>query len=144
VFTEEDLIRKFRSIEQLIIGASTEGEKGAAFDALERIKKRLSEIKKSDPPIEYKFTLTNTWSRKLLSALLRRYDIKPYRYYRQRHTTVMAKISVGFVNSIFWPEFKRLDTILQEHIDEITSNIISKAVNKDTSEATVKKENILS
>ena len=135
--TEEDLIRKFESIERLFIGATTDGERGAAADAMLRIKKRLEEFKKSDPAIEYKFTLSNEWSRKLLSALLRRYGIKPYRYYRQRYTTVMARVPESFVENILWPEFEKLDSILKEHIDEIASNLISKAVYKDASEATV-------
>jgi len=135
--TEADLIRKFESIERLFIGAITDGEQSAAAEAMGRIKKRLEELEKSDPPVEYKFTLSNTWSRKLLSALLRRYDIKPYRYHRQRYTTVMARVPKGFVDNILWPEFEKLDSVLQEHIEEITSSIISKAVFKDTSEAVV-------
>lgn len=42
-------------------------------------------------------------ARRLFLALLHRYDIKPYRYYRQRYTTVMAKISRGFVDETLWP-----------------------------------------
>ena len=32
-----------------------------------------------DPPIEYRLTIATAWSDKLLLALLRRYDLKPYR-----------------------------------------------------------------
>ncbi len=135
--TEADLIRKFESIERLFIGAITDGEQSAAAEAMARIKKRLEEFEKSDPPVEYKFTLSNTWSRRLLSALLRRYGIKPYRYHRQRYTTVVARVPKAFVDNILWPEFEKLDSLLHEHIEEITSNIISKAVFKDTSEAVV-------
>ncbi len=38
------------------------------------------------------------WSRKVFVALLRRYGIRPYRYKRQRYTTVMAKVSKKFVD----------------------------------------------
>jgi hypothetical protein len=135
--TEADLIRKFQNIERLFIGATTEGERDAAADALERIRKRLEEFRSSDPEIEYKFTLTNLWSRQLLVALMRRYGIKPYRYYRQRHTTVMARAPKRFVDDVLWPEFEDLDAVLREHIEAITTNIIARAVYADVSEAEV-------
>ncbi len=90
--SQEDLIRKLKSIERLFAGATTEGEKAAASNALERIMERLEKFKAIDPPVEYKFSLSNIWSRKLLSALLRRYGIQPYRHSRQRYTTVRHHI----------------------------------------------------
>ena len=105
------LIEKLKLIEALFAGAATEGEKDAAFNALQRIKDRLKEIQQTDPPVEYKFTMSNMWSRKLLVALLRRYDIKPFRYYRQRHTTVMAMVSKSFVDKTLWPEFQELNNL---------------------------------
>ena len=96
---EPELIEKLKLIEALFAGATTDGEKNAAGNALERIKKRLEEVKEKDPPIEYTFTMSNMWSRKLFVALLRRYDIQSYRYYRQRHTTVMAKASKTFTGA---------------------------------------------
>lgn len=137
---EADLIRKFKNIERLFSGTKTAGEKHAALNALDCIKQRLKEFQKSETPIEYKFTLSDMWSRRLLVSLLRRYDITTYRYYRQRYTTVMASVPKSFVDDVLWPEFEKFDKILQEHIDEITSDIISKAIFKDTSEVTVKQE----
>lgn len=141
--SEDDLIRKFESIERLFIGAKTEGEKNAAENALERIKNKLEEIKESNPPVEYTFTLSNAWSRQLFSALLRRYGIKPYRYKRQRHTTVMAKVPEQFADNVLWPEFEKLDKLLMDHLNEITEKIISTAICKDTSEAVVENEKLL-
>ena len=117
---EQNLIDKLVRIEALFAGATTSGEQIAAANALERIKNRLKQVQKKEPPVEYKFTLNNRWSRKLFVALLRRYDIKPYRYYRQRHTTVMAKVSERFVNETLWPQFEKLDETLTEYIDNIT------------------------
>ncbi len=81
---ETKLIEKLKLIEALFAGATTEGEKDAAFNALLRIKERLKEVQKTDPPVEYKFTMSDIWSRKLFVSLLRRYDIPPYRYYLER------------------------------------------------------------
>jgi len=134
---EAKLIDKLKLIENLFAGATTEGEKDAAFNALQRIKERLKETHKIDPPVEYKFTMSNMWSRKLFVALLRRYDLKPFRYYRQRYTTVMANVSKTFVDETLWPEFEALDKILESYIDEITNKVISESIHADFSEAEV-------
>ncbi|NOX35340.1 MAG: hypothetical protein GXP56_16695 [Deltaproteobacteria bacterium] len=134
---EAKLIEKLKLIEALFAGATTEGEKGAAFNALQRIKERLKKIQETDPPVEYKFTMSNMWSRKLFVSLLRRYDIRPYRYYRQRYTTVMAKVSKTFVDETLWPEFEELNKTLKSYIDDITNKVISETIHEDSSEAEV-------
>ena len=134
---ETKLIEKLKLIEALFAGATTDGERDAAFNALQRIKERLQEIQKIDPPVEYKFTMSDMWSRKLFIALLRRYDIKPFRYYRQRHTTVMANISKTFVDETLWPEFQELNQTLRSYIEDITNKVISETIHADNSEAEV-------
>ncbi len=129
------LFEKLRLIEALHAGAATEGERTAAEGARERIKSRIREQEKADPAIEYKFTLNNSWSRKLFVALLRRYDIKPYRYHRQRYNTVMARVSRGFVDKTLWPEFLEIDKELQTHLDEVAERIIRESIYEDSSEA---------
>ena len=57
---ETKLIGKLQLIETLFTGATTDGEKHASFNALQRIKKRLKEIKKIDPPVENKFTMSDS------------------------------------------------------------------------------------
>jgi len=79
--------------------------------------------------------MSNAWSRQLFVALLRRYGVRPYRYHRQRHTTVMALVSRSFVDETLWPEFEALDTALTEHLSRVTEAIIAEAIAKDTSEA---------
>jgi hypothetical protein len=134
---KEQLIEKLIRIEALYSGATTEGERDAAANALQRIRDRLKKIQKIDPPVEYKFTMSDMWSRKLFVALLRRYGIKPYRYYRQRHTTVMAKVSKQFVDETLWPEFKELSKTLQSYLKDITDRVISEGIHSDSSEAEI-------
>ncbi|MHC1744067.1 MAG: hypothetical protein AB9873_13685 [Syntrophobacteraceae bacterium] len=129
------LLEKLKLIEALHAGAATDGERAAADSARERIKSRIREQEKADPAIEYKFTLNNGWSRKLFVALLRRYDLKPYRYHRQRHNTVMAMVSKGFVDKTLWPEFLELDKELQTHLDDVAERIIRESIYEDSSEA---------
>ena len=131
----DKLLEKLRRIEALFSGGSTEGERAAAGEALGRIQARLRDLERSDPPVEYRFALANAWSRTLFVALLRRYGVRPYRYQRQRHTTVMARVSRSFVDETLWPEFVALDAALTEHLDRVTEAIIAEAIAGDTSEA---------
>lgn len=131
----ERLIEKLKLIEALYSGATTPGERSAAENARVRIKNKIEQYRGADPPVEYKFTLQNMWSRRLFVALLRRYDVKPYRYYRQRHTTVMAKVSKSFVDKTLWPQFLELDNELTTHIDDTAERVINEAVFSDSSEA---------
>lgn len=129
------LVEKLRLIEALHAGSTTEGERTAANFARERILLRINQYEKPDPPIEFRFTLNNGWSRRLFMALLRRYDIKPYRYHRQRRNTVMARVSRTFVDKTLWPEFVELDAELTKHLDQVAERIIAEALQADTSDA---------
>ncbi|HIP39211.1 MAG TPA: hypothetical protein EYG88_07520 [Desulfocapsa sulfexigens] len=134
---EQKLIDKLRLIERLASGATTKGEEVAAELAKERILERLRRFEKEDPPVEYQFTMTDMWSRKVFVALLRRYRIKPYRYHRQRHTTVMAKLSKTFVDETLWPEFQDISSTLSDYLSEVTDRVISQVLDQESSEADV-------
>lgn len=131
---EQDLLDKLSKIERLYAGAATPGEKEAAADAILRIKRRLGETAKVERPIEYKFTLADGWSKKLFTALLRRYELRPYRYARQRRTTVMVRVPRSFVDETLWPEFLELSKVLQTYLDEVTERVISSAIHETEGE----------
>jgi len=135
---EQRLIEKLRRIEALFAGTTEEGERAAAASALERLLARLAEVRKADPPVEYRFSVGNEWSRRLLMALLRRYGIEPYRYYRQRYTTVMARVPQSFVDDTLWPQFEELNETLRTYLSEVTSRVIRESIFDDDSEAAVK------
>ena len=134
---EQKLIDKLPLIERLASGATTKGEEIAAELAKERILKQLRRFEKEDPPVEYQFTMTDMWSRKVFVALLRRYRIKPYRYHRQRHTTVMAKLSKTFVDETLWPEFQDISSTFSDHLSEVTDRVILQVLDQESSEAAV-------
>ncbi len=134
---EKELIEKLIKIEALFAGAATRGERDSAELARERILRRLQEVTVEDPPVEFKFTFSDQWNRRVFVALLRRYDLRPYRYYRQRHTTVMVKVSKRFVDETLWPEFLRLSDQLEEYLEKTTERIISQVLHEDSSEAEV-------
>jgi len=135
---ERALVGKLRRIEALFAGTSFEGEKKAAKNALERIKDRLRKIRKTDSPVEFKFSFGDMWSRRLFVSLCRRYDIDTYRYSGQKHTTVMTLISTSFVDRTLWPEFRELNKTLSSHIDDITNRVIAEAIYNDSSEVEVR------
>lgn len=132
---EDDLLARLRKIEALMAGAGTAGEREAAGAALERVKARLAEQALRDPPVELQFSMPDAWSRQLFVALCRRYGLKPYRYPRQRRTTVMLRVPRGFSDTVLWPEFLELDRALRAHLQGVTTRIIRDAIHADTSEA---------
>ena len=140
--TEQELIQKLEKIERLFAGATTPGERGAAANARDRIKAKLEKAQQdtTEKPLEYRFTMKDMWTRKLFTALLRSYGISPYRYKRQRYTTVMARVTKTFVDDILWPEFEALSEVLSEYVSQITEKIISEHIFNDASEATVMDE----
>ena len=132
---EARLIEKLKLIEALFAGATTPGERVAADAARLRILERLRTFEVADPPVEYKFTLSDLWARRVLVALLRRYDLKPYRYRGQRYTTVMVKVSKRFVDETLWPQFQQLSETLRIYLSEVTDRVVSEVLSEDLSEA---------
>lgn len=132
---EADLREKLRKIEALFAGATTPGERSAAEAALERVKARLTENLQRDPPVEMQFSMTDQWSKHLFIALCRRYGLRPYRYPRQKRTTVMVRLPRGFADQVLWPEFVQLDDILRRYLLEITLRLIREHVHGDVSDA---------
>ncbi len=134
---EARLLEKLRLIEALHAGAATQGERVAAELARDRILERLRASEEEDPPVEYRFSMVDMWSRKVFVALLRRYGIRPYRYRGQRHTTVMASVSKRFVDETLWPEFEDLSETLQLYLSDVTDRVVRQVIHRDSSEAEV-------
>jgi hypothetical protein len=132
---ERQLRDKLRKIEALFAGAATAGERAAAGAAAERIRDRLRKAEQSERPIEMRFSLPDPWSRQLFIALARRYGLRPYRYRRQRRTTIMLSVPPGFLKQILWPEFVQINEALSEYLADITEKIIRDEVYGETGEA---------
>lgn len=133
--TEQQLRERLRKITALFEGASTAGERDAAAAAIDRIKKAIEAAEKVEQPVEYTFTMPDHWKRRLFSALCRRYGLKPYRYHRQRYTTVMVRVLKSFVDGTLWPEYLELSKALNEYLDQATERIIREEVFGDSAEA---------
>jgi tRNA nucleotidyltransferase (CCA-adding enzyme) len=133
--TEQELREKVRKISALLEGATTIGERSAAAAAIERVKKALAVAAQTEHPTETQFTLSDHWHRRLFTALCRRYGLEPYRYRKQRHTTVVVRAPRSFVNKTLWPEYLQIKDALDEYLNEATERIIREEVYRDSAEA---------
>jgi hypothetical protein len=133
--TEQQLRDRLRKISALFEGATTIGERNAAAAAIERVKKALGFTAQVEPAVEYTFTLRDDWHKRLFSALCRRYGLEPYRYRRQRYTTVMVRVPKSFVDKTLWPEYVEIERALDEYLNEATERIIREEVFGDASDA---------
>jgi hypothetical protein len=129
------LREKLRKLETLFAAPGTLGEKLAAEAGLERVRARLAELERSDPPIEMQVSLPDLWTRKLFLALCRRYGLKPYRLHRQKRSTVMLRVPKQFLDQVLWPEFQELGKVLVRYLDQVTTRLIREQVHGDISEA---------
>ena len=132
---EEKLKKKLRAIEALFSGATTEGEREAADRARQRIAARLKDLQ-SEQQVEWQFSL-DPWSYRLLVALARRYGLAPYRYRRQRHSTLLIKTSERFLRETFLPAYDEMSKTLHEHLTEVTERVVAEVLNADKSEPAV-------
>ncbi len=126
--SESELIEKLKKLEALFAGGATKGEQAAAHAAKERILNKLKESRSKEKDVEYTLRLSDVWSRNLLLALCKRYNITPYRRYRQKHTTIMVKAPERFINEVLWPEYIEMSKVLREYLDETTNEIIQKEI----------------
>jgi hypothetical protein len=133
--TQAQLRDKLRKIEALFAGAGTAGERLAAEAALGRVRAKLADLERREPPSEIQFSIADPWSRHLFIALCRRYGLKPYRYPRQRRTTIVVRAPRRFIDEVLWREFSELNTDLQAYLNEVTLKVIREEVYADTSDA---------
>jgi len=122
----ESLLEKIRKIEALIDGASSVGEKQAAVSAKERILNKYPHLEIHRDAKEYSLRTDGEWDKKLLLAICHKYGVKPYRYKRQKYTTVMVNINEKFLNEVLWKEYTEYSIHLSKLVGEITDNLISK------------------
>ena len=135
VTTEQELREKLRKIEALFEGATTVGERDAAAAASGRVIAAIKATEKTEKAVETQFTLPDRWSRLLFTALCRRYKLKPYRYPRQRHSTVIVRAPASVVRQALWPEFLEIKAALDEYLEAATERIIREEVFGDADEA---------
>src|ERR1035438_4544414 len=133
--TEQELRQKLRKISALFEGATTIGERDAAAAAIDRVRKALAAAEQIEQLVETQFKLVDRWNRRLFTALCRRYGLKPYRYPRQRYSTVTLRAPRSFIDNTLWPEFLQIKKALDEYLNEATERIIREEVFGNSDEA---------
>jgi hypothetical protein len=133
--TEQQLRERLRKISALFEGATTPGERNAAAAAIERVRQSLAAFARVERQIEMQFTMPDRWQRRLFTALCRRYGLEPFRYKRQRYTTVMLRVPRSFVDKTLWPEYLQIKEALDVYLNDATERIIREEVFGDAEEA---------
>jgi hypothetical protein len=132
---EQELRDKLRKISALFEGATTTGEREATAAAIDRLRKVLAAAEQVEPSTEMQFTNLDRWHRKLFLALCRRYGLKPYRYRRQRYSTITLRAPRSFLKHTQEPEYLEIQKALDEYLEEATERIIREEVFVDDEEA---------
>ena len=125
---DSDILRKLEKVTALYERATSAGEKQAAYRAMERLRTRLRFVEREEKLIECTFKVNDAWSRQLLMALLKRHGLKPYRYSRQRNTTVVVRAAKTFIEGTLWSEFERLSFLLSNRLRDVTDEVIETCV----------------
>jgi hypothetical protein len=131
--TRDDIIDKIRKVEALYTGTDSKGEMQAARSALDRLQAQLSAA--PEEAVEFQFSLPDPWKRQLFLALIRRHGLKPFRLPRQRTSTIMVRVPRSVLDTVIWPQFTQLSSLLHDYLSEATRDIITRSVHGDVSEA---------
>ncbi|MFY9972289.1 MAG: hypothetical protein WBQ45_04600 [Roseiarcus sp.] len=132
---EDELRERLRKVEALFSGGATAGERDAAGAAAERLRAKLREAARADPPVELKFTMPDLWSTRLFIALCRRYGFNPFRYTRQRSTTIMVKAPRRLFEEVVWRQFNAVHADLWAYLDRTTERLIRETIHADAADA---------
>jgi hypothetical protein len=135
-FEDDVLHARLAKLENLFRRAGTDGERDAAGAAIGRIKDRLQN-EEDERPIELKFSLPDVWSVRLFVAVCRKHNVAPYRYPRQRRTTVMVRTSERYFDEVVWSEFSDLHAELATWFKETVSHLISEVMRSDGDDSAI-------
>ena len=123
----QSLYDKIKKIEALILNTNVEGERQAAMAAKKRLLENVPAVlPQHAQAIEFTLTTGSDWNKQLVLALCGKYQLRPYRYYRQKYTTVMVRCNKTFMDKVFWPEYLEYSQLLSTLVQEITTDLIAK------------------
>jgi hypothetical protein len=130
---DERLRERLAKLEALFARAGTAGERAAAGAAIARLQGKAG----GPRPVELKFSLPDPWSVRLFVAVCRKHGLRPYRYSRQRRTTVMVRVHERAFDRLVWPEFSHLQTALELYFEETVDHLITEAMHSDGDDSTL-------
>lgn len=80
------------------------------------------------------------WEKRLFRAICLKNKLCTYRYYRQRYTTTMVRVSEDTMDNVLWPEYEKYADFLKEMVHEIADELIEKIYNGDEEETVISGE----
>lgn len=136
---DKDIREKLAKLEALFARGATAGERAAAGAARDRLQARLSlDANDGDEPeIELQYSLPDVWSVRIFVALCRKHGIRPYRYPRQRRTTVMVRVRQASFERTVAEEFRTLHQELTAYFNETVEHLIADAMKSDGNDETL-------
>jgi hypothetical protein len=134
-----DIRERLAKIEALFARGATAGERAAAGAALQRMKARLdpSANRPQEPEIELQYSLPDVWSVRLFVAVCRKHGVRPYRYPRQRRTTVMVRARKREFETTIAAEFNTLHKELAEYLGQMVEHLINNVMGSDGDDETL-------
>jgi hypothetical protein len=96
----------------------------------------------AEPEIELQYSLPDVWAVKLFVALCRKHEIKPYRYPRQRRTTVMVRVRKSEFERTIAAEFQSLHRELTGYFSEMVEHLIGNVMKSDGDDETLEQRQI--
>jgi hypothetical protein len=129
----QDIRERLAKLEALFARGATAGERAAAGAAMGRLQARLDLGGKtiSEPEIEMQYSLPDVWSVRLFVAICRKHGVQPFRYPRQRRTTVMVRIRKSEFERTIAAEFQALHRELTSYFAEMVDHLISDVMKSD-------------
>lgn len=140
MLSELGLIDKLQKIEALYLGATTVGEKAAAAQMMANVQNKLESYRQEEKTTEWTLTVENQFEKRLLKAILAKHGLSAYRYPRQRYTTLKVMSTKTTINTIIWPQYLEMCKVLESYLDEVTSDVIKKAMGQENSEDEIRQE----
>ncbi len=139
-----DIRERLEKLEALFARGATAGERAAAGAALERLQSRLdlSEQAADEPEIELQYSLPDVWAVRLFVALCRKHGVKPYRYPRQRRTTVMVRVRKTSFERTIAAEFQTMHRELTSYFGEMVDHLIANVMKADGNDETLEQRQI--
>ena len=140
---DEELRAKLAKVEALFRGAASPGERAAAEAAMDRLHGRMGTADGDrEPEVELQYSLPDMWSVRLFIAICRKHGVHPFRYARQRRTTVMVRARERVFDRVVWTEFSRLHTELEVYFADVTDHLITRAMGSDGDDSTLEQRRL--
>ncbi len=134
--SQSDIYERLKKVEALFARAGTAGEAAAAAAAIERLKAQIGNRPKrnEEPLVELQYSLPDAWAVRLFFAVCRKHGITPYRYSRQRYTTVVVKVQSSQFLTVVFAEFQLLHREMMGYFNETAEHLIRNVMKSDGNE----------